>query len=75
MSRIAIDATDYAGRTSGLPWRLPHEPLDCRRCGSSLHGRRQNVRWAKVGRATFQVERFVCRCGAGRRVRREVAAG
>jgi hypothetical protein len=75
MSRIAIDGSDYAGRTSGLPWRLPHDRLDCRRCGSSLHGRRQRVRWATVGKATFQVEVFRCRCGAGRNIRREVAAG
>jgi len=75
MSRITNDATDYLGRTSGLPWRLPHERLDCRRCGSSLAGRRQRVRWATAGTTTFQVELFRCRCGAGRHVRREVAAG
>jgi hypothetical protein len=75
MSRIAIEGSDYAGRTRGLPWQLPHALLSCRRFGSSLNGRRKHVRWAEVGRTTYQVERFVCRCGACRQVPREVAAG
>lgn len=75
MSRIAIEGSDYAGRTSALPWRLPHDKLDCRRCGSSLHGRRQTVRWATLGGTTYEVESYRSRCGRGRHVRRQVVAG
>ena len=74
MSRIALDDSPFTGRTSPAAWRLPRDQLECRRCGSSLHGRRHDVRWATVGRTTYQVEVFRCRCGAGRHVRREAAS-
>jgi hypothetical protein len=73
MSRIAADATDFAGRTSALPWRLPHGPLECGRCGSSLTGRRKRVRRASVGGVQFEIESYRCPCGRGKHIRREVA--
>jgi hypothetical protein len=73
VTRIAIEGTDFRGRTSSLPWRLPQGNLDCTRCGSSLAGRRQKVRWSTVGGATYEIESYRCRCGRGRHIRREVA--
>ena len=75
MPEITLDSTPFQGRTSSLPWRLPHDPLECRRCGSSLAGRRQAVRNTTRRGTTYLVEVFRCRCGRGRHVRREVATG
>ena len=75
MREVEIDGTDFQGRTSPRPWRLPTVPLECRQCGSSLAGRRQAVRWSTVGGVRFMVDVFRCGCGRGRQVRREVAAG
>jgi hypothetical protein len=44
MPTITQDVSPYLGRTSAPPWRRAHDPLECRRCGSSLAGRREAVR-------------------------------
>jgi hypothetical protein len=75
MPAINTHGNDYRGRTSTPAWRLPHDALECRGCGSSLVGRREAV-WRDTSRGiALVVETFRCRCGRGRRVeRQEVAA-
>jgi hypothetical protein len=64
----------FEGNTSSPPWRGPHDPLECRGCGSSLVGRRVGVkRETSRGIATV-VETFECRCSKRRHIEREVAA-
>jgi hypothetical protein len=75
MPTIAFDRSDYLGRTRARPWQPPHDPLTCRGCGSSLAGRREAVRRDTTRGIRFVTEIFRCRCGRGRRVKREVAAG
>jgi hypothetical protein len=72
MPRITIDNTDYLGRTSAPAWRQPHDPLSCRHCGSSLHGRRasEQYRQTSLGIAVV-IEVFRCRCQRERRIERE----
>lgn len=74
MPTIDKQGSPFAGRTSTPPWRQPHDPLDCRRCGSSLHGRREAVRRDTTKGIRFITEVFRCRCGRGRHVKRELAA-
>ena len=65
------DWGDYRGKTSSPPWRLPHDTLDCRVCGSSLVGRREAVRRRTTRGVAVVVEVFRCRCGRGRHIKRE----
>jgi hypothetical protein len=44
----------------------------CRRCGSSLAGRHEAVRWSTVRGVHYEVDVFRCGCGRGRHVRRAV---
>jgi hypothetical protein len=75
MREVAIDSTDFQGRTSPRPWRLPTDTLECARCGSSLAGRREAVKRTTTRGICMVVETFRCRCGRGRRIeRQEVAA-
>ena len=74
MPTIAFDGSEYLGRTAAVPWQPPHDPLECRGCGSSLAGRREAVRRQTTRGLCLVVEVFRCRCGRGRHVRREVAA-
>jgi hypothetical protein len=73
MPPISIESSPYHGQTSSRPWRLPHDTLDCKRCGSSLAGRREAVRRDTTRGIRFVTEIFRCRCGRGRHIRREVA--
>ena len=73
MPTITFDGSDYRGRTAAVPWRLPHDTLSCRGCGSSLVGRRESVRRDTTQRIRSVTEIFRCRCGRGRRIEREVA--
>jgi hypothetical protein len=73
MDAITTEGSAYHGQTSSRPWRLPHDTLDCKRCGSSLHGRREAVRGDTTKGIRFVTEIFRCRCGRGRHVKREVA--
>ena len=75
MQTITQDVSQFLGRTSSPPWRAPHDPLTCRGCGSSLHGRREAVRRDTSKRIAFVVETFTCPCNRRRRIRREVPAG
>ena len=45
---------------------------DCRRCGSSLAGRKKNVFWRTISGTDYEVTTFRCRCGCGRQVRRPI---
>jgi hypothetical protein len=74
MPTIKFDGSDYLGRTAAVPWRLPHDPLECRGCGSSLVGRREAVRRDTTKGIRLITEIFRCRCGRGRHVKREVSA-
>jgi hypothetical protein len=72
MPTISIEDNPYRGRTSTPPWRLPHDTLECRGCGSSLVGRREAVRQQTTRGLCFVVDVFRCKCGKGRHIRREV---
>ena len=74
MAGIAWQDNPYSGRTSTPPWRRPHDPLACRRCGSSLTGQREAARRSTTRGMAVVVDVFRCRCGRGRHVKREVAA-
>jgi hypothetical protein len=76
MKRIALESNSFTGRSRSFT-TLPgsREYLKCRRCGSSLYGRREGTTWSKVGGVRFEVEVFRCRCGAGNQVRRPVEEG
>lgn len=63
---IAIDATEYLGGTSAVPWQRPYDDLSCRGCGSSLVGRREAMRRDTTEGIRFVTEIFRCRCGRGR---------
>ena len=75
MSRIVdINDNPYFGNTSSAPWSAAAPALECSRCGSSLAGRREAVRHQTTRGVYLVVETFRCRCGRGRRVKREVAS-
>ena len=74
MSRIALDANDYRGRTSRPAASTAAVSPYCSRCGSSLGGRLEEVRRGRKHKL------FVWLCGFGRRRRlrhplKGVAAG
>jgi hypothetical protein len=75
--RISLNDTRFEGRTSPLPWGDVGDggAIECRRCGSSLAGRREEVRRQTTAGIAYIVEIFRCRCGSGRRIKREAAAG
>jgi hypothetical protein len=74
MRRITLERNDYRGRTAAVPWQRPHDPLDCKRCGSSPYGRREGVRRMTTRGAAVVVDVFRCRCGKGRHIKREAVA-
>jgi hypothetical protein len=73
MHSTTLDDTPFEGRTSALPWEGPRPTLECKRCGSSLAGRREAVRRDTSKGIRFVTEVFRCRCGRGRRITRELA--
>jgi hypothetical protein len=73
MSRIELDATPFAGRTSRPATSVATNP-NCKSCGSQLCGRRRDVRVTRRSGVVVKLELYVCGCGRGRHVRREVAA-
>jgi hypothetical protein len=73
---IDLHDTPFEGRTSALPWEGPRPTLECKRCGSSLAGRREAVATATTRGVCLVRETFRCKCGRGRWVeRQEVAKG
>jgi hypothetical protein len=75
MPSINLDDSPFEGRTSANPWEGPRPTLDCKRCGSSLAGRREAVEKVTTRGIVLVREVFPCRCGRGRWVeRQEVAA-
>ena len=77
MPRIELNDSPYAGTVSRPPWGGPRYETECRRCGSTLAGRREQVRRETTRGIRYVTEVFRCRCGAGHRVTRQVggAAG
>ena len=73
MPTIDLDSTDYFGTTSrpGTNVSIDHS---CRRCGTSLAGRFERIRWATIEGNRCLVDVYRCRCGAGRWVRRPAEA-
>jgi hypothetical protein len=73
---IAKHDSPFAGRTrsftvlrGGASWET------CRSCGSTLYPqRRESEKVRTIGGARLTVEKYRCRCGVGREVRRELAA-
>ena len=76
MAGIDLKDTEYLGRTSAPPWGRELPTLECKRCGSSLAGRREAVKKTTTRGVCFVREVFACRCGRRRWVeRQEVATG
>jgi hypothetical protein len=75
MAGIDLQDTEYLGRTSAPPWTGPRPSLECKRCGSSLAGRREAVERQTTRGMCLVREIFRCRCGRGRWIDREVATG
>jgi hypothetical protein len=73
-TRINLDDSPFGGRTSAVPWEGPRPSLECKRCGSSLVGRREAVKRQTTRGIQLVVETFRCRCGRGRRIQRQGAA-
>ena len=71
MAGIAWQDTPFEGRTSSVPWRQPHDTLECRRRGSSLAGRREAVEKVTTRGVCLVREIFRCRCGKGRWIERQ----
>ena len=74
MAAIALQDMPFEGRTSAVPWEGPRPSLECKRCGSTLAGRREALRRDSTKGIATVVEIFRCRCGRGRHVKREVPA-
>ena len=73
MSSIAMDDTEFQGRTS-RPLGDSRIPTTCGRCGSPLGGRKQPTTWSRVGNTRFKVESWLCGCGSRRVQRRKLDA-
>ncbi len=71
MTRVTLQDSPYYGTTSAPPWGGPRHQTECRRCGSSLAGRSEQVRRETTRGIRYVVETFRCGCGAGHRVKRE----
>lgn len=71
MPRIDVNSNPFGGRISAVPWQRQYDSLDCRRCGSSLVGRREAVERTTTRGIRLVVETFRCRCGRGRRIERQ----
>lgn len=69
MTRIAIDSTDYRGRTSRPGASTVTIIPFCSRCGSALGGRLEKVERTLRG----EVRIWLCGCGRRRRIRRAAA--
>jgi hypothetical protein len=67
----ALDDLPFEGRTSAVPWTGPLPPLECKRCGSNLAGRREAVEQITTRGVCLVREIFRCRCGRGRWVERQ----
>jgi hypothetical protein len=75
MSSIDLDQGGFYGRVSRPAAPASRGSLECRHCGSSLAGRRQELRQTTIGGVAHIVEVFRCPCGHGRHVRRPVDRG
>jgi hypothetical protein len=73
MRTIKLDDSPFAGRTSAVPWQGPQPTLDCKRCGSSLAGRREAVAKITTRGVCLVREVFRSRCGRGRWIERQEA--
>jgi len=71
MRTVDLNSTEFFGNTSRPGTSLSIDN-SCQRCGSSLHKRRETVERRVIGGTDFIVERFRCRCGRGRHVRRAI---
>ena len=67
----ALDDLPFKGRTSAVPWTGQHPSLECKRCGSSLAGRREAVAKVTTRGVCLVREVFACRCGRGRWIERQ----
>jgi hypothetical protein len=72
MPSITFDDSPFEGRTKsftvlpgGTSWPA------CRHCGSTLYPqRRESAKARVIGGSRLNVEKYRCRCGKGREVRR-----
>jgi len=71
---INLNDTPFDGRTSAIPWEGPRPSLGCKRCGSSLAGRREAVEKITTRGVCLVRETFACRCGRRRWIERQEAA-
>jgi RNase P subunit RPR2 len=71
-----LDGADFRGRTKSFT-ALPGGKSwpTCRKCGSTLYpSRRESARARTIGGSRLNVEKYGCRCGRGREVRRPLEA-
>jgi hypothetical protein len=67
-----LDGAEFRGKTKSFT-ALPGGKSwpTCRACGSTLYpSRRKDAGVRTIGASRLHVERYVCRCGKGREVRR-----
>ena len=71
-----LDGSEFAGKSKSLTvLRGGGSWPTCRVCGSTLYpSRPKGSKLRTIGGSRLNVERYVCRCGTGREVRRELAA-
>ena len=70
-----LEATPFRGTSRSFTTQPgPRRYAECRRCGSSLHGRLEGRSSATIKGVRCLVEQFRCRCGTRRNVRRELTA-
>jgi hypothetical protein len=67
-----LDGTEFAGKTKSFTvLRGGGSWPTCRVCGSTLYpSRRKGSKVRTIGGSRLSVDRYVCRCGTGREVRR-----
>lgn len=62
----------FAGKVSRPASPAPSTKATCKRCTSSLAGRRQERCRRTIAGTTFDIDIYVCGCGKRREIRREV---
>jgi hypothetical protein len=69
-----LEATPFRGTSRSFTTQpAPRRYIECPRCGTSLHGRLEGRSCATVKGVRCLVERFVCRCGTARSIRRALS--
>jgi hypothetical protein len=71
MRTVSLNDNEFYGNTSRPGTALTID-YSCQRCGSSLAKRREETLRRRIAGIAYNVERFRCRCGRRREVRRAI---